>query len=237
MIPASLRRFGGLVAVAGLLAFAAVLSGHSALPFTRVEQPVNDVPPFYEEQFPPTAGPQDAPAPSPTPERVAPAEPAEMPGWVGTLLVVLGALAVAVSLGVLVRALMRDVARRAGRRAAPRPQGETTAEVVAALEAGLDELSDSDADPRRAVIGCWLRLEEAATAAGIERQIGDTPTDLVSRLLGRESTRISAGVLDGFADVYRQARYARHQVDEQMRAQARAALERVRDELAAEVGT
>jgi hypothetical protein len=46
---------------------------------------------------------------------------------------------------------------------------------------------------------------------------------------------VSADVLAGFAEVYRIARYATHTVDERMRDQARAALERVRAELAAPV--
>jgi hypothetical protein len=42
-------------------------------------------------------------------------------------------------------------------------------------------------------------------------------------------------VLDGFASVYREARYATHTVDTAMREQARAALRQLRDELSAGV--
>ena len=66
----------------------------------------------------------------------------------------------------------------------PTPPATATAEdVVAALDAGLADLSDTDADPRRAVIACWVRLEQAAAAAGTPAQPGDSPTDLVARLL------------------------------------------------------
>ena len=65
-------------------------------------------------------------------------------------------------------------------------QPRTAEELVAALDAGLEELSDADRDPRRAVIACWVRLEQAAAAAGTPRHPGDTPTDLVGRLLAEQ---------------------------------------------------
>jgi hypothetical protein len=102
-------------------------------------------------------------------------------------------------------------------------------EVVAALEAGLLDLDDADVDPRKAVIACWVRLEQAASAVGVPREPGDTSTDLVVRVLGQYSA--SAGVLTSFADVYRLARYATHQVDTDMRDHARDALRRLRAEL------
>ncbi|MEU8615511.1 DUF4129 domain-containing protein, partial [Actinoplanes sp. NPDC048791] len=104
-----------------------------------------------------------------------------------------------------------------------------------ALDAGLQELSDTDRDPRRAVIACWVRLEQAAAAAGTPRHAGDSPTDLVARLLAEQ--RLDAGVLTPFAAVYRQARYATHTVDDQMRQQARSALERLRVDLGAGVSS
>jgi hypothetical protein len=113
--------------------------------------------------------------------------------------------------------------------AAPR----TAEDLVAALDAGLEELSDTDRDPRRAVIACWVRLEQAAAAAGTARLPGDSPTDLVGRLLAEQ--QVDARVLAALLEVYRQARYATHTVDDQMRAQARSALERLRADLGAGV--
>lgn len=114
----------------------------------------------------------------------------------------------------------------------------TAREVVAALDAGLVELDDADVDPRTAVIACWVRLEEAADAAGVARRTGDTSTDLVTRLLRGDPEAgipaiVSADVLAEFAHVYRGARYATRPVDERTRDQARAALRRLRGELAA----
>jgi hypothetical protein len=46
---------------------------------------------------------------------------------------------------------------------------------------------------------------------------------------------VSASVLDALAEVYREARFARHPVDEATREQARTALRQLRDELSAGV--
>jgi len=102
---------------------------------------------------------------------------------------------------------------------------------VAALDAGLDDLSDADRDPRRAVIACWVRLEQAAAEAGTPRRSGDTSTDLVFRLL--RAHQVDRGVLDQFAEIYREARYATHPVEEHMRTQAQAALRQLRGQLTA----
>ncbi len=103
--------------------------------------------------------------------------------------------------------------------------------MVAALDAGLADLSDTDRDPRRAVIACWVRLEQAAATAGTPRRPDDTATDLVGRVLREQ--RVDPEVLASFAQVYRVARYAGSAVDEHMRAQAQAALRRLRADLTA----
>jgi hypothetical protein len=189
------------------------------------------------------AGPTDPPLlptqPTATTGAVQPPEAARgLPDWVGTAaLVALGVIGVVV-LGIAVFVLVRDQARKRGRKGGRRTQHRrdqprTAEELVAALDAGLEELSATDRDPRRAVIACWVRLEQAAAAAGTPRHPGDSPTDLVGRLLNEQ--RVDAGVLAALLDVYRQARYTTHTVDDQMRQQARSALERLRADLGAGV--
>jgi hypothetical protein len=113
------------------------------------------------------------------------------------------------------------------------PQERHEEDVLAAVDAGLEELSDLDADPRRAVIACWVRLEAAAAAAGTPRERGDTPTDLVVRLLAAHS--VSRPQLEAFAGVYLKARFATHPVGEDDRHTALDALRRLRAELAGAV--
>ena len=240
-----LRRWWPVAAVAVLLAVAAFAAGHSAIGASRIP-PVSDTIPYVPEY------------PSPEAIRSIPVEPRNegdatsggVPGWLLTAVLVLSGAAALVVVGYLLWNVVRGALRRTTRAVPPRRirrSAEGTArEVVAALDAGLEELDDRATDPRTAVIACWVRLEEAAEDAGVPRQTGDTPTDLVSRLLrGDPEAGIpaiaSADVLDGFAHVYREARYATRDVDERTRDQARAALRRLRGELtslpAGEVGT
>jgi hypothetical protein len=228
---AALRRWWPLAAVLGLLFLASLAATRSAPQLERfnpdapavAESAAPLLPPSQESRPPPSAAPGEAGS--------------ELPDWISTVaLVVVGVLAVGV-LGLVVWALLRQVVSRRGRRKGKRdprrPEPSTAEDLVAALDAGLQELSDTDRDPRRAVIACWVRLEQAAAAAGTPRHAGDSPTDLVARLLAEQ--RVEAGVLTPFAAVYRQARYATHTVDDQMRRQARTALERLRIDLGAGV--
>jgi hypothetical protein len=226
----SLRKWWPLAAVVLLLALATVAAAHSSPQIGRVDEPSTGsgpAPEFQEREVQVTTQPGD----------FVDTDPTEVPGWLRTAAVVIGCVILAVLLGVMIWTLAREVTRRRVRGKMPPRQLSRTAsaeEVVAALDAGLIDLSDADLDPRRAVIACWLRLEQAAAAAGTPRQSTDTPTDLVTRLLGEHN--VSGDVLGSFADVYREARYATHAVDERMREQARAALQRLRAELTAGVG-
>ncbi|MBX7269111.1 DUF4129 domain-containing protein [Micromonospora sp. Llam7] len=233
------RRWWPVAAVVALLAAAALAAANSSIGASRIPPGAKDAP-FVLEY------------PSGDPRPSIPAEPreaaeqtrTEIPSWLGTAALVLLGLALLAVLGYLAWVLMRGVARRVTRALPAQPTrrgtGGTAAEVVAAVDAGLVELDDRATDPRTAVIACWVRLEEAAAGAGVSRLAGDTPTDLVTRLLrGDPSTGVpaivSADVLAEFAQVYREARYATRPVGEQTRDQARAALRRLRGELTAAV--
>ncbi|GAA1397156.1 DUF4129 domain-containing protein [Catellatospora coxensis] len=224
----ALRRWWPLLAVAALLMLAAATASVSVLPIGRAAP---------EQSASPNPTPTASPSPrTPTPSPSAPPEEAADTGWLGVVgLVVLLAIGAAV-LVVLLKAAAKSTTkfrRRAIREKPPVRIAQLTdeEEVVAALDAGLLDLDDDAADPRTAVIACWVRLEQAAAAAGVPRLPDDTATDLVVRMLHRR--RLDAGVLNGFADVYRRARYATHRVDDDMRLQARASLHRLRDELTA----
>ncbi|MFY1636042.1 DUF4129 domain-containing protein [Solwaraspora sp. WMMB335] len=234
---AAFRRLWPLAAVAVLLALTAVAAANSMLPLNPIgSSGGRELPalPDYQQ-------PQPAPTYQPPPDDFAAAEQQQIASWIPVLAAAFCGITVLVVIGLALWSLLRDLFssrhRRAlastlrRRRSGPGPA--SAAEVVAAVDAGLVELSDADADPRRAVIACWVRLEQAAAAAGTPRQVGDTPTDLVTRLLAGHA--ISAEVLSAFAAVYRQARYARRAVHEQTRVQAQSALRRLRGELTASV--
>jgi hypothetical protein len=225
----ALRQWWPLAAVLLLLAVATLATARSAPQFAALDSaPAEPSAPPTRPVQQPDAQPE-SPAVPDAPDR----GDVELPGWVGQLVRALCVVFVAALVIALAWLGVRGRLRRRTREPdddddeAPR---RTTADVVAALDAVLVELSDTDRDPRRAVIACWVRLEQAAASAGTPRHPGDTPTDLVTRLL--RGHRVSANVLAGFAEVYREARYATHAVDEAMRTQARSALRRLRAELA-----
>lgn len=227
-----MRRWWPVAGVSVLLALAALAAPRSALRPTPIEPAADDrpaLPEFQPEEAQPTAAPPSA-APDPA------TDSASLPDWLVAAAIGLLVVAVVAVIGLLVVALLRT--RRAGprrtaSRGGDRVWSDSTEAAVAAVDAGLTELSDQDADPRRAVIGCWVRLEQAAAAAGTERRIGDTSADLVGRLLAAH--QVSGDVLATLARLYREARYGTHTVDEQMRAEALAALRRLRGELTAGV--
>jgi hypothetical protein len=225
----ALRRWWPLAAVLGLLFLAALAATRSQPQLERItpEAEATEAPPLLPAEPTVTpAGGEFSGAPAPT---------EGLPDWIGTAALILLGITGLVVAGLLIWGIVRDQARRKARRSGRLvavDQEPTTAEdLVAALDAGLEELSDTDRDPRRAVIACWVRLEQAAAAAGTRRHPGDSPTDLVGRLLREQ--QVDAGVLAALLEVYRQARYATHTVDNQMRVQARSALQRLRADLGA----
>jgi hypothetical protein len=224
------RRFGPLLAVGLLLAAAAVAAMLATPQVRRSPLARPSLPPLIE----PTA---TGPAPTQVTERPVPTEVprgVQLPGWLMLAAQLLCALIVLAAVTLLLWYLLRNGLRMRERQAtlAEPPKVETREEVLAAVDAGLSDLDDTDADPRRAVIACWVRLEQAAAAAGTPREPGDTPTELVTRLLRGHD--VSAAVLYALAEVYRLARYATHTVDAGMRDQARAALQQLRGELSRE---
>ncbi|WP_431921777.1 DUF4129 domain-containing protein [Micromonospora wenchangensis] len=232
-----LRRWWPVALVTLLLLAAALAAGHSSIGASRIPPVADNIPyvPDYPSAEPAASIPVE-------PRTEAAQTRPSVPQWIATAAIALLVTAILAALGYLAFTLLRGALRRTTR-AVPVARARRTAEgtareVVAALDAGLEELDDADTDPRTAVIACWVRLEEAATEAGVPRRTGDTPTDLVTRLLRGDPAAgvpaiASADVLDGFAHVYREARYATRAVDARMRDQAREALRRLRGELAA----
>ncbi len=224
-----MRRFGAPVVVTALLVVAAFAAALGSPGFGLARAPAK--PQTELVQLAPTAAVTVAPVAVPP---TAPVE-TKLPTWLSVGLIVLLGLAAVVVVSALLWYLIRDAARRRRDAAGTRPPtvpAPTTGEVVDAIDAGLADLSDTDGDPRRAVIACWVRLEEAAAAAGTPRRPSDAPTDLVARLLAAH--QVSRAVLDPFAAAYSEARYATHVVDTEMRSVARSALGQLRAELRAE---
>ncbi|GIG58449.1 hypothetical protein Lfu02_28210 [Longispora fulva] len=231
-IARGLWRWGPLVIVVALLGAVATAAARTSVQATRLPMPMFTHPP----PTPPEDIPQKA-IQSGEPAAGAVADSGGWPSWVWILLLsIVGAILVSVVVAVLWTVVKDNIRIRVRPYAALNPVNGApevrVEEVRAAVRAGLDALDDLG-DPRRAVIACWLGLEAAAAEAGTVRQTGDTPTELVGRLLAEH--HVSSGGLGDFVELYRLARYAPHIVDEDMRLRARSALAQLHDELAREV--
>ena len=225
----ALRRWAPLLVVVGLLTLTWILAGLSTPQVTSVPRPSLELG---------TAEPEPESAlTSPPPLEPSPALPEASSDTSSTITAIVVAVAVVAVGAVTAWLFLRD---RSGRRRRSllvgrprpglrRPDDGGSGAVEAAVDAGLSGLVDGDVDPRRAVIACWVRLEQAAAASGTPRHVGDSPTDLVTRLLARH--QVSQPVLDQLAAVYHEARYAAHVIDERMPETAAAALRQVRAEL------
>ena len=225
-----LRRFGPLLSV-GLLLAAAAVAAMLATPQVRrtpfAPPTLPGLPPTPAGNGVPTVAPRETPT-------LGPSRDVQVPGWLLLAAQLFCVLLVVTAVALLTWYLLRNGVRMRQRQPElfQRPPDQTREEVLAAVDAGLSDLDDTDADPRRAVIACWVRLEQAAAAAGTPREPGDTPAELVTRLLGGHD--VSASVLYALAEVYRVARYATRTVDTAMRDQARAALWQLRGKLSHE---
>jgi hypothetical protein len=100
--------------------------------------------------------------------------------------------------------------------------------LAEAVDTGLARIDTGVATD--AVIACWVALEDAAAGAGLPRDQSETPAEFIVRVLGVGG--ISEGQLVRLGELYREARYSTHGSSESARAEARAALLRLRDELA-----
>ncbi len=179
------------------------------------------------------------------PAAMQPPEPGTTPGWLRWLLdgfVLLCLVALVVTIVVLAVRLLsgRDIGLIRRRVLEPDELALLTIAPVDvdmigrdrglkdAVEQSMAELA-AGGDVRAAVIAAWLRLEEAASAAGTPRRDDDAPGDLVGRLLATHEVRPRR--LEVLAELYRRARYSPSPLQERDRDDAQRALVDVRADL------
>lgn len=81
-------------------------------------------------------------------------------------------------------------------------------------------------DSNRAIVACWIRLEQIAEDVGFARQQWETSTELVTRWLGGADLPIEP--LARLAELYREARYSGHAMSRDQIELARSTLTRLR---------
>jgi hypothetical protein len=115
-------------------------------------------------------------------------------------------------------------------------------EVISAPQASEQVLEDADlqlalldvGSPRNAIVASWHRFEVQALAAGFGRRHWETSSEFTLRFLDQVAADEHA--VARFAELYREARFSDHAIDEAARAAARAALAAIHAGLAAGAG-
>ena len=200
-------RFGLLSSLA-LLAF---FAGVTYWRFRNWEPP----PPAEEEGEFAFPGPTPVPT-TPEQEALPPYEPSV--SWIPIAVVVGLVLA-----GIAAYVISERRAHR-GRRS-DEVLGEQLAVV---LDETLDDLR-AEADPRRAIIAAYARLERVLAANGIPRHTSETSDEYLPRIL--HDLALDARAVERLTALFTRAKFSHHGVDGAMKEEAIDALEQVRDEL------
>lgn len=106
----------------------------------------------------------------------------------------------------------------------PRVKASVLAGAVEVALAALERGPVGDA-----IVACWVGLEDAAADAGTERLPSETSAELTERVLTEH--RVTARTLHRLGELYREARYSRHALGDDVRDDARALFEQVLAEL------
>lgn len=152
--------------------------------------------------------------------------PASAMDFGGILLdVVLGALLLLL-LWLLVASAMSLIRRwqelRRVRREGPLPEVDDAVLDSVAQATRRQQQRILEGTPSNAIVACWVDLEHAVAAAGVERRPSETSAELTIRVL--DALDVDRSALRALGALYREARFSAHPLTEQERASARDAL-------------
>ena len=113
---------------------------------------------------------------------------------------------------------------------APRPVLPAGPDLARAAELGLAEIGDRSRDPREAIIACYAAMErELDKSPGTSPQDSDTPSEVLARAVERHALRADSAA--ELVDLFEEARFSPHVMNEGHRADAVRALRLVQHEL------
>jgi len=118
----------------------------------------------------------------------------------------------------------------ARRRRGPRPRSAVAATLADVFDDSLDDLR-AEADPRRAVIAAYARLERVLALHGLAKHSPETPQEYLARIL--PALEVDARSISRLTDLFTWAKFSHHDVRPDMKEEAIAALSTARDDLRA----
>lgn len=105
-----------------------------------------------------------------------------------------------------------------------RQLAERLTEDAAARRAAIAE-----GDPRNGIVRCWIMLQDSIAEAGVPSRPSETSAEFTVRVL--HELDLDPRAIEQLARLYREARFSTHQLGEDARARATAALETLHADL------
>jgi hypothetical protein len=103
-------------------------------------------------------------------------------------------------------------------------------ELVAVVADTIDDLRN-EADPRRAVIAAYARMEGILARHGHPRHPSEAPFEYMTRILLK--LRVRAAAVNDLTELFERAKFSTHEIDQPMKERAISALLSLRDDLQA----
>jgi hypothetical protein len=166
-------------------------------------------------------------------------EPGEMSDWLVVLAVLAQVATVAVVVYLAYRALRWMSRLRLERRTRQGRAPDLDFEVLDGTEQVVEAIVSDAAEqraallegaPRNAIVACWHRFETQASTAGLAREPWETSSEFTLRLFDLVSAEPEA--VGELAALYREARFSDHELGEDARVRAVAALDSLHHQLA-----
>ena len=139
-------------------------------------------------------------------------------------------ITIAALIGLVVAAGVAYVISGRRARGARDPRAELAQDLAGVLDDALEDLR-SEADPRRAIIAAYARLERVLAARGIARRAFETSDEYLVRVL--QDLELRPDAIGRLTELFTQAKFSHHDVDSTMKESAIEALGQVRGELRA----
>ena len=178
--------------------------------------------PVCDDAAPSDEGPVDPPPQAETPLWLKVLTWTFVVAVLGTILVLIGFLAL----------LAREqVGRRTRQGERERVEFTVLGEPARLVEAITQDAAEQDAalaegDPRNAIVAAWQRFEVQGASAGVGRRSWETSSEYAIRIL--DVVAADSGAVNRLAGIYREARFSEHPITEDHRAQALDALAGIR---------
>jgi uncharacterized protein DUF4129 len=119
--------------------------------------------------------------------------------------------------------------QRKSRKAIPLDRsGDVAEELAATMSESIDDL-EAEPDARRAVIAAYARMEAVLARNGLKRRPSETPLEYLRRILLGLTARTDA--VTQLTQLFEQAKFSRHDVDDAMKQRAIDSLRVIRDDL------